>query len=446
MRILLIVLAVTSAAGCTKGPPRPDILLVTIDTLRSDHCSAYGYPIATTPNLDALASAGVLYRRAYAESATTAPSHAVLMTGQHFRTYGLTRNGAELSADAVTLAEKLKEAGYQTAAFVSSFPVMQQFGFSQGFDTYDDAFTAEETSIGRRSSKRMPHDRVASATVARIERFLADRNDSRPLFMWVHFVDPHKPYRAPETFEGGWPEGAGKLLKAIRAYDNEVHYADAQLGVVLARLGAEATERGQLVVVTSDHGEGLGDHDWMTHGIHLYEEAVRVPLVAKYTGVLPANKVVEEPVGIIDIAPGILALLQIDSPTFSHGRKLFEPGDPARTIHLQRREYQARKERGRTIKGDMHGIVSGSSKLITAPEEQMRELYDLAADPREKTNLALPAGAAAPAGSEAPGEATARLLEDSLAHWQNAYPAAEKSAEPLDRETLRALRSLGYVD
>jgi len=435
---------VAASAGCRHEPPRPDVLLVTIDTLRSDHCSAYGYAVPTTPTLERLASGGVLYRRAYAESSTTAPSHAVLMTGRHFRTFGLTRNGGTLPDDVETLAESMHAVGYETAGFISSFPLIGRFGFSQGFDIYEDRFVPEEASAGRRHPGQQAHDREAGATLARVVAWLETRNDTKPLFLWVHFVDPHFPYRPPASFEGDWPTGHDT---AIERYDGEVRYADQQLGRLIDRLAARETRRGQLIVVTSDHGEGLGDHDWMTHGINLYEEAVRVPLIAKWKGHLPAKNVVDDPVGLIDVAPGILSLLEIDPKTEVHGRHLFDPPEAGRSIFLQRRDYRSSHERGRLIAGEMTAVVAGSSKLIVAPGEQRRELYDLAADAREQTDLLknLPPPAAASPARDAI-ENLFRRLDAELFGWQSRFPAAPKSNERLDLETRKALRSLGYVD
>ena len=436
--------------GCRREPVRPDIVLVTIDTLRSDHCSAYGYPVPTTPNLDALSAGGVLYRRAYAESSTTAPSHAVLMTGRHFRTLGVGKNGHSLPADAATLAETLRDAGYQTAAFVSSYPLLARFGFSQGFDVYDDRFEVNEASLGRRTQGSHAQDRVAGATLARAERWLDKRKDGRPLFVWVHFVDPHAPYRAPEKFQADWPAGT-KL--AVQRYDAEVHYADRQLGRLLEVVARRTPDREDLVVVTSDHGEGLGDHGWMAHGINLHEEAVRVPLVASWPGHLGAGEVVEEPVALVDVARGIVGRLGLDATSFAHGHDLFARADPARAIFLQRRDYEGVKEKGRKITGEMTAVVERGSKLIMAPEEESRELYDLTADPRELTNLlggpakpgAKASRTAAPASDPAQREATARALEETLGKWHDAFPSSG-SDTPIDEETRKALRSLGYVD
>lgn len=452
--LVLLLGGVFGGSGCQRGPERPDIVLVTIDTLRADHCSAYGYPVPTTPVLDALAKRGVLYRRAYAESATTAPSHAVLLTGRHFRTLGVTRNGATVPDEAVTLAETLREQGYATAGFISSYPLRSRFGFGQGFDVYDDTFETAEASIGRRKEGEKSFDRLAAATVEHALAWLAQREDDRPVFIWMHFVDPHAPYRAPEKFEAVWP---GPSRPVVERYDAEVRYADKQLGIFLEQFAARTPGRSDLVVVTSDHGEGLGDHGWMAHGTNLHEEAVRIPLVVSWPGQLPENVVEEAPVGIVDIAPGILDLLGIEAPSFAHGRPLFAKTDPGRRIFLQRRDYRSEKDRGRRIAGEMTAVVAGGHKLIVAPKEKLRALYDLGADPLELRELlgspgitpgkAAPPAPPAPEGAEkAAHEATSVRMEDELNRWHQAFPPEAGSDAPMDEETLKALRSLGYVD
>jgi choline-sulfatase len=456
LRRALPALALAAVAGCTAEGPRPDVLLVTIDTLRSDHCSAYGYAIDTTPHLAALASKGVLYRRAYAESSTTAPSHAVLLTSRHFRTLGVGKNGEVMSGEAVTLAETLADSGYDTAAFVSSFPLMERFGFAQGFDHYDDRFVLDEASLGRRAEGSTPHDRLAGATLAHAERWLSDRTGDEPLFVWVHFVDPHAPYRAPERFAGNWPKGTSTF---VQRYDAEVRYADAQLGRLLDVFRAHSPSRDSLVVVTSDHGEGLGDHGWMSHGVNLHEEAVRVPLVASWPGHLAEGKVVEEAVSIVDVSRSILDSLGIEAKTFAHGRNVFAAADPARAIFLQRRTYSSRREKDQRLGGEMTAVVERDSKLILSPSEKKRELYDLRLDPTELRNLvgappkrrrrgddsravaALPP----PAGMPEDHQKAAHRLENHLAQWESAFPSTGEDT-PLDEETRKALRSLGYVD
>ena len=160
-------------------------------------------------------------------------------------------------------------------AVVSSIPVQKRWGFDQGFEHFDDKFTVVESSFGSSSYQR-GNNRVASATTDHARRWLSSLDDERPFFLWVHYVDPHAPYAAPEKFDAEWPEGTRGFVKH---YDAEIHFVDKHLGRLLRRADHMAGPAGMLTVVTADHGEGLGDHGWLAHGINLYEEAVRIPMV-----------------------------------------------------------------------------------------------------------------------------------------------------------------------
>jgi len=448
--LLVVAVATAIGAACSRPSARPDVLLVTIDTLRADHCSAYGYPIETTPVLAALAAAGTSYRIAYAASATTAPSHASLLTGASFRTLGVFKNGHTLPPQAVTVAEVLADSGYATAAFVGSFPLRARFGFAQGFEVFDDEFTLSQGSLGR--SPEVAHDRIAGATFERFKAWMDERRDARPLFVWVHFIDPHFPYRAPEKFQAHWPAG---IDPNVRKYDAEVHYADKQLGRVVEAFDRHAGAGGSLVIVTSDHGEGLGDHGWLSHGVNLYEEAVRVPLVVRWTGHVAAGRAISEPVSLIDVAPTILQLAQVQQiPPGFEGRSLLGTLDPDRAIFMQRRAYEGKVVAEANAQGEMTAVVRGGAKYIVAPEENRRELYRLQSDPHETDNLLVQAppvqDASGPASvaqrDESLVNATARLHDEELAAWRDAHPEPDSAKTTLDKEDIKALRSLGYVD
>jgi arylsulfatase A-like enzyme len=385
--------------------------------------------------MERLAADGVRFATAYAESSTTGPSHAVVLTGRHFRTLGVMKNGQDLPETAETLAEVLAADGYATAAFVSSYPLRSKFGFSQGFEFYFDKFDRSEASLGRRGNDQPARDRIAQATVDRVATWLRKRRDRRPLFAWVHLVDPHYPYRAPEEFSATWPLDA---TRQVRAYDTEIRYVDRQFGR-LRQVFSELTAPSEdVVVLTSDHGEGLGDRDWMLHCIHLHDELVRVPLLMAWPGKLPAGQVVEEPSGIIDVTPTLLTLLGIDPPAPMHGRDLFGESDPDRRIFLQREAYSSNRPDDARTRGEMTAVVGGGMKFVYAPDEARRELFHLPSDPEEANNLL------ASGGTDV--AAKARALEIDLASWRNAHPAAGDADKPIDDESREALRSLGYLD
>ena len=432
---MLLLAAVAAFSACELGTPSapspvslPDVLLVTIDTLRADHSSAYGYVVPTMPSLERLARRGTLFERVYAPTATTSPSHAALMTGRYPRTLGVMKNGHKLAGRFTTLAEVLGEAGYQTAAFVSSIPLRAKFGFDQGFEHYDDLFTVEGRSLGRPDGGRL--DRRAERTTEAVSKWMADRHDPRPLFVWVHYVDPHAPYQAPTGFEADWPAAT---TQRIKAYDGEIRFADSQLGRLAYVFERSGPKAGTLTVVTSDHGEGLGQHGWMFHGLNLYEEAVRIPLVVAWSGKVEAGVRVAGSAELMDVSTSILGLLGVEAPPSFVGRDLFSDPQP-RPVYLERRPYRASEVYGVAVAGQMHAVVDGDSKLVLSPDEDRRELYDLSSDPGETLNMA---------GRSA--ERAARLA-GLLGVWAGDNPAqAPLRAEP--GEGLRKrLESLGYVD
>ena len=257
------------------APSGPNLLLITIDTLRADRVGAYGAATAATPVLDALAGRGVRFDEAQTAVPLTGPSHATILTGQYPPTHGVRGNVVFTLGDQYpTLATLVKRRGYRTAAFVGAYPVAAAFGFNQGFDTFDEEF--HETGPLDQGAERRANE-VADAA----GRWLSSpaANDA-PFFMWVHFYDPHAPYDPPSPYRERF---------AGRPYDGEIAFTDAQIGRVLEALRASGRERDTVVMVLADHGEGLGDHGEATHAVLTYQSTMRVPFVVAGPGV-PAAK------------------------------------------------------------------------------------------------------------------------------------------------------------
>ena len=300
MPALVFVLA---ACGLT----RPDIVLVTIDTLRSDHCSAYGYPLDTPPNLSAIAGAGALFETAYAPMPVTAPSHATILTSLYPLSHGVIRNGMILAERHTTLAEILARHGYRTDAVVSSCVLNRKFGLDQGFRTYSDHFPPEGATISGRPFRGYGprpdggFDRRADATTdVAVERIKARTSDPEPYFLFVHYMDPHRPYVPPESFQAEFAPRAldpNDLEREIGLYDGEIVFTDRELGRLVEAIDESGQPEGTLLVVTGDHGEGLMRHGKMGHGFDLHEESVRVPLVCRWPGRIKARQIVSEPIG-----------------------------------------------------------------------------------------------------------------------------------------------------
>jgi choline-sulfatase len=442
-----LVAAGSFLVGLHSAPAGPNLLLVTLDTTRSDHCSLYGYPLRTTPNLERLAGEGVTVEEAYAPMPSTEPSHATMFTSAYPISHGVLKNGFVLTDDHVTLAEVLKARGYQTAACVSSFALNRKFGFAQGFDLYDDEFKDRRSSMKR--AHWMGHevtgefDRRADATTRRALDWLRSslRRD-RPFFLWVHYFDPHAPYDPPEPYRSRFrPSGTSPLDEAIAHYDGEVAFTDAELGRLVDALDAMGLKESTLVVVVGDHGEGLMEHQRMEHGLLVYEEAVRVPLLFRWPGVLPAARRVAGPVEMVDLMPTLLAMLGLRGGTAldPQGREIGAlltgqaGSDPERACFLQRRLYDAGAlEDGIAVKGLKFGVRAGRWKYIVAPEEGTQELYDLAEDPDEARNVL------------ASHEAEAAKLAADLAAWERRF-ARENASQEISEEDRERLRALGYV-
>src|SRR6185436_6011947 len=344
------------AGGCRHPEEAPNLVLVTIDTLRADHTTPYGYGRDTTPVLARLAREGVAVDLAYAPMATTGPSHAALLTSRYPVSLGYLRNGQRLDEAQTTLAERLRAAGYRTSAAVSSFVLDRRLGFAQGFGTYDcrcDRARATAT-IERWEGLTVPagFDRRADETTDVALAWLARRGRDRPFFLWVHYFDPHHPYSPPAPYDRRFappPAATGLPRRAVALYDGEIAFTDHQLGRLLDAIDAEGLAARTLVVVTADHGEGLMQHGHMGHGLHLYEEAVRVPLVFRWPGSLPAGALVPGPVEHVDLVPTVLDLLglprgggEIEGQSLAaalRGQAGTAGRDSRRTVFLQRRLY-----------------------------------------------------------------------------------------------------------
>jgi arylsulfatase A-like enzyme len=443
-----IAVAVFASAGCARPAiVRPNVLLVTIDTLRADHCSAYGYARPTTPALEALAAEGARVEDAYAPMATTAPAHASLFTGLYPLGHGVFRNGAILGKSHVTLAERLARAGYETGAAVSSFVLDPRFGFAQGFASYDARFDRKHQTLspGKWEGERVEggFDRRADATTDRALRWLDGRKGNRPFFLWVHYFDPHFPYAAPAPYSNRFPPQppGGERETLIAGYDGEVAFADAQLARLIEGVSREGPGEATLVLVTADHGEGLLDHGYRSHGLHLYEEAVRVPLIVRWPRKIPPGTRLSGPAELVDLAPTILDLVGVPwSAGPLLGRSLAEPlraarlSDAPRMVFLQRRRYAGASAEALGAKGDKFGVRSGRWKYIEARRERHRELFDLVSDPGERNDLA----------SGEPDRV--ERLSQALAAWRRVHQAARAADSDDSPEAVEALRALGYVE
>lgn len=416
--VALVALAVGYAAWMRLRARRPNVLLVTVDTLRADHLGCYGRSEASTPALDALARRGVRFENAHAAVPITGPSHATILTGLYPPVHGVRDNvNFVLDSRHRTLASRLKKEGYRTAAFVAAYPLAAAFGFAQGFDHFSEGLH-ENPVLGQGAER--PGNEVADAVLTWLAEPKAASHPA-PFFAWMHLYDPHAPYAPPKDYAERFP---------LRSYDGEVAFADAQIGRVLDALTASGRDRDTVVVVVADHGEGLGEHDEATHAMLVYESTLHVPLLMAGPGI-PEGQVVKESVGTIDLLPTLLARLGLPASPELLGRDL---GRAMRGEPLGEEPLYAESLFGRLNCrwSTLRALTRGGWKLIDGAEP---ELYDLAADPRELRNQAT--------------TERARLVE-----LRNALQAVLRRLAPqgdtarsvaLSPEQEEKLRSLGYV-
>ncbi len=403
-------LVASLGSACSPAPPER-VLLVSVDTLRADHVGSYGAQLAHTPQMDTIAVGGVRFETAISPAPLTLPAHASLLTGLDPPAHGVRHNSIHrLAAGLPTLAERMRQAGYATAAVVGSLVLDRRFGLARGFDSYDDAMAGRRSGIAGYGER--PADQVVDAALA----WLADAPPR--YFLWVHFYDPHAGYSAPRGFASAF---------ANQPYAAEVAFVDAQLGRLLEAVRARGGERGLLVVLTSDHGESLGEHGELTHSYTLYDATQRVPLLLHGAG-LPAGRVVEAPVRLVDVAPTLLELVGAEPLGAIDGRSLLAP--------ISGREEEPRLAYLETLAPQLDfrwspllGVRSERWKYVRAPRP---ELYDLRGDAGELDNRA----------AEEP-ELVARLDQELEARLRDARPpTGDVRLEAAERELLQRL---GYL-
>jgi arylsulfatase A-like enzyme len=407
--------ALPGSPGIPKGTEIRHVLLITLDTTRADRLGCYGHKDAVTPHLDSLAKRGVRFLRAYTHIPLTFPSHCSVMTGT-LPVYHQARNNGSYYLDAgiPTLAETFRSAGYKTAGFVASFILDSRFGLDRGFARYDDDLKEGEVLKNYRS------ERNAREVVDAFLPWLAE-NAKDKFFAWVHFYDPHLPYDPPSRFKAMLPKSP---------YDGEIAFVDSELGRILEKMREENILDDTLIVVAGDHGESLGEHREIDHGLFLYEATVRVPLLFINEKALPQGEVVSATVRLTDIMPTVLELANLPIPKTVQGVSLL-PWMSGRknddlTAYLE--TYYPFENFGWS---EMKGVTDGRWKFIQAPRP---ELYDLASDPHEENNLFQ----TAPAQSQ-------KMMQELQAVVRNSSRATPSPKRHMSSEDREKLRSLGYL-
>lgn len=447
-------------------------MLLTIDTLRADHLSAYGYPRQTSPNLDRLAAEGVLFERAAVQWPKTGPSFASMLTATYPRDNGIVRRvGVPVPAEMRLLAEELNDAGYATYAVVANGAVASEFGFDQGFEHFIEAWLTTPLLEGLDPTQA---GQVTQLAVDLMQEHHAGPEDPRPYFLWVHYLDPHFPYEPPQAYRDRFQDdehfdgsvkidvdpnrpmrqmvgiGADQVLDDredlgfyIARYDAEIAYADAEIGQLIDHLESVGSRHDTLTVISSDHGESLGDHYYyFDHGRFAYQTCLRVPFIVHYPEHL-VPRVDPEPVELLHLMPTLLEIagVELEDGAWEQGssllpRLLSGPGEKASL---------AFSEAGTAINDNWQKSVQDRRfKLVLAPAGQASKwypgkrvtLYDLESDPDETRD----------ASADHP-QARERLSLE-LRQWlrsTNSKDIGQRPEEQMDPTTRRQLEALGYL-
>jgi choline-sulfatase len=453
--LLLLIFGCTEEAAEFEGPPSR-VVLVTLDTLRADHMSAYGHPIQTTPFFDSLAQQGVLFRHAFSQSATTKPAHASLFTSLYVAQHGVEQNGVVLDRSFQTLAEMLSDHGFRTAAFVS-IDVPLGGNLDQGFETWDQFQPPS-------SQRHMGLYRPARETVDAAMKWLETADPSEKIFLWVHVYDPHRPMSPPREHldsvnrmideigpdeytatleERGIPSNPDIQAEVVE-YDAEILYIDSEIERLFDAMQQAGLGKDAMWVITGDHGQGLGAHEWFGHSKQIYNAQLHVPLLFWFSHVQEPIEVLEI-VEHVDLLPTVADLVggTIEQITPIQGRSLVpyltggRVSDPKQYAFAERSRYaganERQRRRGNYEPGSRYALQDLRFKyqLFTEGED---EFYDLEADPYEMFNLI---DVAQHAKDREP------MLEELLDLIQTLPRGPE--AQAVSPEEVERLRALGYI-
>jgi arylsulfatase A-like enzyme/tetratricopeptide (TPR) repeat protein len=421
-RVLLAALLLV--CGCAREN-QVNVLLITIDTARADRFSCYGYPEPSSPNIDQLAAEGALFTQTFCTNPITLPSHTSIMTGTYPIFHGVRDNSIYVVRDEVTtLAEVLGDAGYDTGAVIGAFVLDSRFNLDQGFATYEDrlaeGWSKDEMAMRAANAFGFAERKANLVTVAALKWLRQPR--SKPFFLWLHYFDPHQPVNPPEPHHSRFSE----------PYVGEIGYTDEQLSSVLDELKRQGEYDRTMIVVTSDHGEGLMEHGEPTHSLLLFDSVMRVPLIFRVPGE-PAGLQVDQLSGTVDIMPTILDLLELEIPADVQGRSLaaLVRGDAVtsapRSLYME--SLVATLQCGW---GTLRALRTSDEKLIHGPKPRF---YRVDEDPGEIHDLA----------ARDP-DAVERLTADldrAMKRWTSEEATSSQSSP--DEETLRKLATLGYI-
>ncbi len=418
------------AAPPARATPRPNIILVTLDTVRADRMGFLGSPRKLTPYLDALARQSVVFTRAYSQVPLTTASHATILTGTYPQFHKVNDFGIPLGEDLPYAPDLLRARGYRTAAFVGSLildPAAKSApGFERGFETYDAGFHRRRPGENRYESIERRGEQVATRALAWL-----NQHPRGPFFLWVHLYDAHDPYDPPEPFKSRYPSAP---------YDGEVAYVDSVMGWFLSQLRSRGLYENSVIAVMSDHGEALGEHGELTHGVFLYDETIHVPLLIKLPHEVSGGKRIDRRVGLVDVLPTLLQAVGVPIPQDIQGESMLPfmktlragAGGKAVPAPPERPAYAESDYPHRTFGWSaLHSLRTGKYLFIAAPHP---ELYDQVVDPQADHNLA------------SSSEAVAATLAGQLESFQQKTSSSREAPKAnMDADLQEKLAALGYV-
>jgi arylsulfatase A-like enzyme len=453
MRILtivgLVIVLILSANFKLDGKPRlKNIIIISVDTLRADHLGCYGYPLNTSPHIDALAADGVRFDRCFTLTPLTAPALSTMLTSLPPHKHGAKRNGIGIYRDIKTFPYYLKRYGYSTAAVISNWPLRKKLaGLHREFHSYYQVFT-----------KKRYHGILNSEGHAFVvnEKALGwlRKNGGKRFFLWVHYTEPHAPYLMHEKHRFDYREvdasiyPTGTRMKKIKRYDSEIAFTDRYIGQLIAKLKDMKLYDKSLIIFLSDHGESFGEHNYFKHGRKLYNSTMHVPFIVKLPGSNLKNTVRHDNVSLMDVAPTIFSILNMRAIPEMQGKAVLpdDPGSLNRKIYLEtykgtvlfKRKNKKYKLR---IKPIRYAVVEGPWKTIYNPKNKSFEAYVIEDDPFESKNVY---------------RAERETLTDLQSHLQDWIKRTNNYLKfnlkyrlrptTISQQDFDMLKSLGYID
>lgn len=464
---LVVVLVATAGllwVGRDSSPARPHVILISIDTLRADHLGCYGYGRNTSPAIDRLAGRCVRFVNAFSPSSWTLPAHMSLHTSQYPHVHGVEDGLLALHDESTTLAEVLKRAGYRTSAFISWAYLESKYGFGQGFDEYHELLPPKD-QIDSTTRAAFKAQRVTDEVIAWL-----DQGQDEPVFLFVHYFDPHIDYAPPPPYDtlfdadyqgqasgsffwvrphikglhGTTPGLDPRDVEHLEAlYDGEIRYTDTHVGRLLEAIDARLGLDNCLLILASDHGEEFNDHGSLEgHQWTLYEEIIHIPMLVGLPDRAHAGTVVNTPVGLVDVAATILDCLDLPPEPSFQGRSLVglmgadEPAAAETLVYSETRRFNIKQ----SVRGARFKLIYTQDTKVNRfgiPIVAGFELYDLLEDPSERKNIFDLANPVA--------RSLASRLDALRQSRASAGPSGPGPPVPLSQEDLDRLRSLGYV-